>query len=100
MSELLATTATLKRGTTIKMFFVFLAFADFFLTLFALRLGFAEHNPLVESLVGNPAYFFMFKVMVSLFLAWLIPSRLLLPSLALLFLVVAWNLKEFLIFLG
>lgn len=98
MAELLATTATLQRGLAVKFIFLLLAVADFLFTLMALRLGLTELNPVVVSLANNPGYFFLFKVLVSFFLAWLIPSRLLLPSLALLTFVVAWNVKELLLY--
>ena len=96
ISGLLATAATFTRGTAIKMSFVALAMIDFFLTLIALNLGFVELNPFVARLINTPGYLVMFKVMIPIFLAWLIPSRFLIPSLALLSFIMAWNLKEIL----
>ena len=97
ISGILTTAATFTRGTAIKMSFLALAMADFFLTLIALYLGFRELNPLVARLFNAPGYLVMFKVMIPIFLAWLIPSRFLIPSLALLTGIMAWNLKELLI---
>ncbi|MBI4287299.1 MAG: hypothetical protein HY671_02585 [Chloroflexi bacterium] len=99
MVELLATTATFRRGVAVKMLYFMLASADFLLTLWALRLGLTELNPFVASLLGAPAQFFLVKVLASFFVAWLIPSRLLIPGVALLVLVVAWDFKELLLFL-
>lgn len=98
MAELIATTATLKRGITVKLLFVLLAAIDFLFTVLAVQLGFTEHNPVVARLLYSPSYLFLLKVVASFFLAWLVPSRLLLPSVGILSLVVAWDLKELVMF--
>lgn len=100
MSDIFASAATLRRGVTVKALYFLLASADFVFTLLALRLGLTELNPMVSRVVESPGDFFLFKVMASLFLAWLIPSRLLIPGVGLLIFVVLWDMKELLVFLN
>jgi hypothetical protein len=94
MQELRATTATLSRGTGAKGLFVLLGLADLLLTLWALDHGFVELNPVFRGLQDNLAGLLLMKVAVPLGIAWAVPARLLLPSIALLLAVLGWNLGE------
>ncbi|MDA1036492.1 MAG: DUF5658 family protein [Chloroflexi bacterium] len=96
MSELRATAATFSRGTNYKLTFIVLGLVDLVLTLYALSNGYYERNPVFESLQHNPMGLFMLKLAGPVAIAWLVPARLLLPSIALLFAVVGWNLAELL----
>jgi hypothetical protein len=44
--------------------------------------------------VEIPALLLIVKLIIPLVIAWLLPGKLLLPSIALLMFVVIWNLKE------
>jgi hypothetical protein len=98
INGLLESTATFKKCTAEKMSFVFLGLLDFVLTLTAVNLGLSEINPLVRFLIQMPVLFFIVKFFIPVLIAYLMPGKLLLPSIALLAVVVFWDLKE-LIFL-
>lgn len=89
--------ATFRRGTAGKVSFILLNQFDLVLTVLAVYLGYPELNPFMRLLVTIPVLLLVFKVALPLLIAWLIPGKLLLPSVALLALVIIWNLKELLI---
>ena len=86
--------ATFKQCTLEKVSFVVLNQVDLALTLVAIHLGFDELNPLVNFLLDIPALLVLFKLIIPVLIAWLMPGRLLWPSIGLLVLVAIWNLKE------
>ena len=90
---------TFKRCTTEKVSFVFLCVFDLALTILAMYLGLYEMNPFIRFLVHVPLLLLMVKLFIPVLIAWLMPGKLLLPSIALLALVVIWNLKELAVFL-
>ena len=90
---------TFRMCTKEKVSFIVLNLVDLALTLVAMSLGFDELNPLVGFLLEMPALFIAAKVLLPPLLAWLIPGRLLWPSIALLALVAIWNLKELIVYL-
>lgn len=90
--------ATFKRCTAEKTSFILLCTFDLTLTVLAISLGFVELNPLVRYLVHIPALLLVVKLAIPVLIAWVMPGRLLWPSIALLCLVVIWNIKELLIF--
>jgi uncharacterized membrane protein (DUF485 family) len=89
--------ATFRRGTAEKASFVLLNQFDLTLTVLAVYLGFSELNPFIRHLVNIPILLLVVKLAIPLLIAWLIPGKLLLPSIALLTLVIFWNVKELLI---
>jgi hypothetical protein len=91
--------ATFKRCTAEKASFVLLNHIDLGLTVLATNLGMPELNPLTRLLINIPALLIVFKIAIPLLIAWLIPGKLLLPSIALLAIVAIWNIKELLVFL-
>ena len=91
MSDLRLTTATFAHGTGLKLAFVALGAADLLLTLYALSTGYVELNPVFEVARGRPAGLFLLKVAGPVAIAWLVPSKLLVPSVLLLAGVVCWN---------
>lgn len=91
--------ATFKRCTAEKVTFVLLNQVDLTLTLVAMHLGFNELNPLVGFLLEMPALLVLAKFVLPLLIAWLMPGRLLWPSIALLTGVAVWNLKELIAYL-
>ena len=91
--------ATFRRCTAEKASFVLLNQFDLTLTVLAIYLGLSELNPLIRQLVNIPILLLVIKLALPLLIAWLIPGKLLLPSIALLTLVIVWNIKELIIFL-
>ncbi len=90
--------ATFKQCTLEKVSFVVLNQVDVMLTLVAMHLGFDELNPLVNFLLEIPVLLVLVKLILPLLIAWLMPGRLLWPSIGLLVLVAIWNLKELIIY--
>jgi len=103
--ELLVTTGwfesagTFRRCTAEKASFVALCVFDLALTVLAIYLGFAELNPFVRFMIQIPVLLLVVKLFVPLLIAWFMPGKLLLPSIALLALIAAWNIKELVVFL-
>ncbi len=91
--------ATFKKGTVAKASFILLSQFALALTILAMYLGFAEINPLMNFLIHIPVLLLLVKLVIPVLIAWFIPGRLLLPSIALLALVAIWNIKELLVFL-
>jgi hypothetical protein len=91
--------ATFKKCTAEKASFIFLGIFDLILTMLAINLGFFEMNPLVRYMVEIPALLLTIKLFIPVLIAWILPGKLLLPSIALLACAVIWNIKEMVIFL-
>lgn len=96
-STLWESAATFSRGTAEKASFVLLQQLDIILTIYGMHLGFYEVNPLVRGLLDSPVYLLLVKCVAPIFIAWALPGKLLLPLIAILFIVVGWNLKEMLL---
>ena len=92
-------TATFNKCTAEKLSFIFLNQFDLALTLLAIYLGLTEINPLINYLIHIPVLLVVVKCAIPFLIAWLVPGKLLLPSIALLALVILWNIKELLVFL-
>jgi hypothetical protein len=90
---------TFRRCTAEKASFVALGAFDLALTVLATHLGFAELNPFVRFLIHLPLLLLFVKLFIPLLIAWFMPGKLLLPSIALLALIVIWNVKELVAFL-
>lgn len=91
--------ATFKSCTAEKVSFILLSQFDLTVTVVAVSLGFTEINPFMSFLIRLPLLLLVVKLAIPVLIAWLIPGRLLLPSIALLALVAIWNIKEMLVFL-
>jgi uncharacterized membrane protein (DUF485 family) len=91
--------ATFRRCTAEKASFVLLNQVDLTLTVLAIYLGFTELNPFMRYLIHVPAVLLVVKLAIPLLIAWLMPGRILLPSIALLALVIIWNTKEVFLYL-
>ena len=97
MSDLRLTAATFARGTSYKLTFVALSAVDLLLTRYALGNGYVELNPVLDALQHRPVELLLLKVVAPVAIAWLVPARLLLPSVGLLFAVVGWSVGELLL---
>ncbi len=98
-AKLWDSTGTFRHGTAEKISFLLLSQCDLALTVLAASRGFFELNPIMRYMVTMPLLLLMIKSAVPLLIAWLMPGRLLLPSIVLLGVVVGWNLKELVLFL-
>ncbi len=90
---------TFKKCTTEKFSFILLSLFDLGLTILAISLGLWEINPIVRFLIQVPVLLVVVKLIIPVLIAWVMPGRLLWPSIAALALVVIWNIKELVIFL-
>ena len=91
------TVAELKKGLTLRVAYVVLQQADLLMTRFAISSGFEELNPVMRSLFETPAQLLLFKLVIPVIIAALVPAKLLLPALVLLLMIIAWNLKELIV---
>jgi hypothetical protein len=91
--------ATFKRCTAEKLSFILLGTLDLLLTILAIHLGFWEVNPFIRFLVQIPFLLVLIKVVIPVLIAWVMPGKLLIPSIAVLALIVIWNIKELVVFL-
>ena len=96
---LFASAATFRKCTAAKLAFVSLGVVDLALTILAVNLGLNEINPFMRFLIQVPILLLAVKVFIPVFIAWIMPGKLLWPSSALLVLVVGWNIKELAVYL-
>ncbi len=90
--------ATFRRCTAEKASFILLSQFDLTLTVLATNLGLTEFNPFIRYLIQIPALLLVVKLAIPILIAWLMPGRLLWPSIGLLILIVVWNIKELVIY--
>jgi hypothetical protein len=88
------TVAEYKKGLSLRIAYVVLQLADLLMTWFAVQAGYEELNPIVRGFLATPLQLVMFKFFVPLAMAWLVPSRLLLPALVLLMGIIGFNITE------
>jgi hypothetical protein len=89
---------TFKKCTALKVSFILLSLFDLLLTILAIYLGLWEMNPLVRFLVHVPVLMVFIKFVFPIAVAWIMPGRLLWPSIAALGAVVIWNIRELFVF--
>jgi hypothetical protein len=99
MAHLFESTATFKKCAAEKFSFVALGLFDLVLTVLAVNLGFYETNHLIRVIIQIPFLFLLVKLFIPVFLAWLIPGKLLIPSIALLAFIIAWNTAQLISYL-
>lgn len=96
---LFASSATFKKCTLEKVAFISLGLLDLILTVLAMNLGLSEINPVIKLALQLPVLMLVIKLLMPVLIAWLIPGKLLIPSIILLGLVIVWNIKELFVFL-
>jgi Domain of unknown function (DUF5658) len=96
---LFESSATFKKHTAAKLAFISLGLFDLVLTIIAVNLGLFEINPLIRFLIQVPALLVVVKLLIPILIAWLLPGKLLLPSIALLAVVVMLNARELIVYL-
>jgi hypothetical protein len=98
IATLRASAITFRRGTPEKLTFIFLNMIDLVLTLFAMNVGANELNPFMRNAFGVPYLSYFIKLAFPVFLAWLLPGKLLLPSIYLLVFITVWNATQLVMF--
>ena len=96
---LFASSATFKKCAVEKISFIVLGILDLVLTVLAMKLGLSEINPLIKLALHLPLLILVIKFLIPVLIAWLLPGKLLIPSIILLALVIMWNIKELVYFL-
>jgi len=99
IARLFESSATFKKCTAEKVAFIALGAVDLLLTLTAVNLGLSELNPVIRFLLYIPVLLLLVKLLLPVFIAWLMPGKLLLPSIMLLALVIIWDIKELVFFM-
>ena len=89
---------TFRRCTVSKVAFILLNLCDLSLTTLAISLGLTELNPFVRFLMELPVLMVIIKLVIPALIAWIMPGKLLWPSIALLAVIVLWNIKELVVF--
>jgi hypothetical protein len=89
---------TFRKCTVLKVTFILLNLWDLSLTTLAISLGLTELNPFVRFLVEVPALLITVKLVIPVLIAWIMPGKLLWPSIVLLVVVSLWNVKELVVF--
>jgi len=85
-------------GVPLRVSYLLLQQLDLVLTLVAISLGLSELNPLMRNMLTSLPQLLVAKVAIPLLIAWRVPSKLLIPAILLLAVVVGWNVKELLVF--
>jgi hypothetical protein len=98
VSNLMASAITFKKCTLEKLTFIMLNLIDLGLTIFAVSQGANELNPLMRNMFNAPYQMYTAKLILPVFFAWLLPGKLLIPSIALLTFVVGWDIRQLVIF--
>ncbi len=94
MAALRSSVATFGHETRFKTGFLALMYFDVLLTLAATQAGYTEMNPIVIGMLASPWTLVLAKGVAPLVIAWLLPGRLLLPSIGFMLGVAMWNVKE------
>jgi hypothetical protein len=98
IANLMASAVTFKKCTAEKLSFILLNLIDLGLTVFAFSSGLSELNPLMRHMLDAPYQLIFVKMGIPVMLAWLLPGKLLIPAIALLALIIGWDIKELIIF--
>jgi hypothetical protein len=98
VANIRASALTFKKCTLEKLAFLMLNLIDMCLTLFATSQGARELNPFMHNLFSTPYQIYIFKFFIPLLLAWMLPGKFLIPSIALLTFVVGWDIKELIVY--
>lgn len=83
-----------KKGLSIKVAYVLLHQADILLTNLAMASGFKELNPVMRGMLDTPVQLLVFKLVIPVIIACIVPAKLLIPAMVLLAVVIGLNLKE------
>jgi hypothetical protein len=82
----------------LKFTYLLMQLLDLGLTLLAMNIGLRELNPFINGMLDSPFKLIMVKFLIPLLIAWLVPGKLLIPGILLLFAVLTWNVHGLLSF--
>jgi hypothetical protein len=88
-----------RKGLSIRVTYIALQLIDCLMTVLAVNAGFDELNPVMRGMLDSAFQLIMFKIVIPLLLAWLVPSKLLIPAALGLLAVIGFNVKELLLLL-
>jgi hypothetical protein len=80
----------------LKVAYIALQVLDLILTVFAIKLGAVELNPMMRAALNSPLQMTVLKGGLPLWFVWMLPGRLLIPAIVLLLFIVGWDAKELL----
>ena len=86
--------ATFSIDSEYKLLFLALVYVDAVLSFIAIQTGFIEQNPIMVQVLASIPLLVLIKGIAPALMAWLVPGKFLMPSIALMGAVLAWNLKE------
>ncbi|HEY98036.1 MAG TPA: hypothetical protein G4O16_07655 [Dehalococcoidia bacterium] len=81
---------------TLKVLYLLLQTIDLCLTVLAVQMGYPELNPFMRAALASTSSLLVMKVFIPLLICWLVPGKYLIPAIALLAVIVGWNIKELL----
>jgi hypothetical protein len=81
---------------TLKVLYLLLQTIDLCLTVLAAQMGYPELNPFMRAALSSTSSLLVMKVFIPLLICWLVPGKYLIPAVALLAVIVGWNIKELL----
>lgn len=88
------TIAEYKKGLSLRVTYVVLQTVDLLMTWYAVQAGYEELNPVIRGFLDSPGKLILFKLVIPLGIAWLVPAKLLLPALLLLLGIIGFNITE------
>jgi hypothetical protein len=86
--------ATFQHGATWKLGFIALMYLDVALTSTATHLGYVELNPVMAGMMASPWKLVMVKGLLPVAIAWIVPDKLLAPSIAFMLGAAGWNVTQ------
>ena len=81
---------------SLKVLYLSLQLVDLALTLIAAQLGYPELNPFMRTALSSPLSLLVIKAFIPLLICWLVPGKYLIPGIALLCAILAWNVHQLL----
>ena len=78
----------------LKVLYLVLQSMDLGLTVLAAQMGYLELNPFMRAALTSASTLLIMKLFIPLLVCWLLPGKYLIPAIALLAVIVGWNIKE------
>jgi len=80
----------------LKVIYLSLQLVDLALTVMAAQFGYPELNPFMRTALSSPMSLFVIKALIPLLICWIVPGKYLIPGIALLCGILAWNVQQLL----
>ncbi len=81
---------------SLRIIYLFLQLVDLALTFMAAQLGYAEINPFMRATLSSPLSLMVIKAFIPLLICWVVPGKYLIPAIAFLCGILAWNVQQLL----